>query len=179
MYYLYAYVGAKRCIRLNEMISFVQNCCDGTEGVCMYVHMCVCMYVSVCVCDSTTAQTDGWILMKFSANDLTDNCEVRFSRFWKLEIDDVMVVILHFFVAALSWSRFCFDFHQNLTQDRKLYSTVCFLKSARSVGNLRQYGEPRFRKNSKWPPKITFLKHGKWDVYFDWNWPADCEFDNI
>ena len=42
--------------------------------VCMYVCICVCM----CVCDSTTAQTDGWILIKCSTNDLTDICKVRF-----------------------------------------------------------------------------------------------------
>jgi len=30
------------------------------------------MYVCVYVCDSATAQTDGWISMKFSTNDLSD-----------------------------------------------------------------------------------------------------------
>ena len=61
--------------------------------VCVYMYacMCVCVYVcayvvcasvSVCVyvCDSATSQTDGWILMTFSTNDLTDICEVNFSR---------------------------------------------------------------------------------------------------
>ena len=59
--------------------------CDGTEGVCMYVCICVCvcMYVCVYVCDSATAQTDGWNLIQFSANDLRDICEVRFSRILK------------------------------------------------------------------------------------------------
>ena len=51
-------------------------------SVCVCV--CVCMYVSMCVCDSATAQTDGWILMKFSTNDLTDICEARFSRILKI-----------------------------------------------------------------------------------------------
>ena len=36
---------------------FDRICCDGTEGVCMYV--CVYMCVCVCVCDSATAQTGG------------------------------------------------------------------------------------------------------------------------
>ena len=27
--------------------------------------------------------------------------------------------------------------------------------------------------------KIFFLKQGKWGIYFDWNWPADHEYDNI
>ena len=53
-------------------------CCDCTEGVCMHV----CVYV--CVCDSDTAQTDGWISMKFSTHDLTDICEVLFSRILKV-----------------------------------------------------------------------------------------------
>ena len=40
--------------------------------MCVCVCVCVCVYVCMCVCDSATAQTDGWILMKFSTNDLTD-----------------------------------------------------------------------------------------------------------
>ena len=40
--------------------------------------VCVCVFASVCVCGITAAQTDGSILMKFSTNDLTDICEVRF-----------------------------------------------------------------------------------------------------
>ena len=47
------------------------------------VCMCVCMYVCVYVCDSATAQTVEWILIKFSTNDLTDICEVSFSRILK------------------------------------------------------------------------------------------------
>ena len=58
--------------------------------------------------------------------------------------------------AALSRSQFCFDCLQNLTQYRKLSSTICYIKSARSICNFRQYGGPRFRKKSKWPPKSNF-----------------------
>ena len=61
--------------------------------VCVYVCMCVCL----CVCDSATAQTDGWILMKFSTNDLTDICEVRFSPILKFPNDDVMAAIFALF----------------------------------------------------------------------------------
>ena len=64
----------------------------------MYVCVYVCMYV--CVCDSATAQTDGWILMKFSTNDLTDICEVRFSRILKIRNDDVMAAILLAFLCG-------------------------------------------------------------------------------
>ena len=56
----------------------------------MYVCVCVC----VCVCGSSTAQTDGSILMRFSTNDLTDICEVDFSRILKILNDDVMAAIL-------------------------------------------------------------------------------------
>ena len=53
---------------------------------CLYVCMCVCMCGRVCVfvCYSAAAQTVGWILMKFSTNDLTDICEVLFSRILKI-----------------------------------------------------------------------------------------------
>ena len=27
--------------------------------------------------------------------------------------------------------------------------------------------------------KNNILKQGKWGDYFDWNWPADHEYDNI
>ena len=67
---------SKCCNKCFYFSHFDWICCDGTEGVCMYV----CMYVCMCVCDSATAQTDGWILMKFSTNDLTDIFEVRFSQ---------------------------------------------------------------------------------------------------
>ena len=52
----------------------------------MYVCMYVCMRVCVYVCD-----------MKFSTNDLTDICAVRFSRILKFLNDDVMAAIFAFF----------------------------------------------------------------------------------
>ena len=58
-------------------------CCKGTEGVCMYVCMCVCMCVCrLCasVCGSAHAQTDKLILIQFCKNDLSNICEVCFSR---------------------------------------------------------------------------------------------------
>ena len=57
----------------------------------------MCVPVGVCVCDSATAQTDGWVLMKFSTNDLTDICEVRFSPILKFPNDDVMAAIFALF----------------------------------------------------------------------------------
>ena len=51
-------------VNLTEYVAMEPRVC-----VCVYVCVCVCC---VCVCDSATAQTDGWILMKFSTNDLTD-----------------------------------------------------------------------------------------------------------
>ena len=49
------------------------------------------------VCDRATPQTDGWILIKFSTNDLTDIREVRFSRILKFRNDDVMAAIFALF----------------------------------------------------------------------------------
>ena len=60
--------------------------------------------------------------------------------------------------AALSRSQFCSDFLQNWWVGRKLSSAVCYLKSARSVGNFRQYGGPRFRKIIKMAAKNNFFK---------------------
>ena len=47
------------------------------------MYVCVCMYMCVSVCDSAAVQTDQWILMKFSTTDLTDICEIHFSRILK------------------------------------------------------------------------------------------------
>ena len=121
-------------------------CCDGTEGVCMYV--CVCM----CVTALKPKRMD-----RFWWNFLQMIWQI-FARslllgFWNFEIDDVMAAILHFFSGALSRSQFCFDFLQNWGQGTKLSSNVCYWKSAKSFGNFRKYREPRFRKKSKWPPK--------------------------
>ena len=99
--------------------------------------------------------SNGWIdLIKLPTKYLTDICEVYFFlRFWHFEMKTSWQLIYTFFFAALSQSQFCFDFLQNLTQDRKLSSTVCYLKSARSVRKFRQYGEPRFQKKFKMAAK--------------------------
>ena len=59
--------------------------------------MCVCASVCVYVCGSAAAKTVGSILMKFSTNDLTDICEVRFSPILKFPNDDVMAAIFALF----------------------------------------------------------------------------------
>ena len=64
---------------------------------CVYVCVYVSMYVCVSVCGSSVAQTNGWILMKFSTNDLTDICEVRFPRILTFPDDDVMAAIFALF----------------------------------------------------------------------------------
>ena len=54
--------------------------------MCVCCVLCVYLCVRVCVCvyiGSAAAQMDGSILMKFSANDLTDICKVRFSQILK------------------------------------------------------------------------------------------------
>ena len=119
--------------------------------VCMYV------YLRLCVSGSAASQTGGSILMKFSTNNLTDICEVCFSRIF--EISKSMTSLqpfCPFTFAALSRSQFCFGFLQNLTQDRKLSSAVCCLKISKFVCNFRQYSGPRLRKKSKWPLRFFF-----------------------
>ena len=64
------------------------------------VCVCVCVCDCMCVCVSPPAQTDGLILMKFPTNDLTDICEVRFSRILKIRNDDVMAAILLAFLCG-------------------------------------------------------------------------------
>jgi len=65
--------------------------------VCMGVCVNVCVYVRPYVCGSVAAKTDGSILIKFSTNDLTNICEVRFSRILTFPNDDVMAVIFALF----------------------------------------------------------------------------------
>ena len=65
--------------------------------VCVSVCVCVCASVCMCVCGSARAQTDELILMKFSTNDLTDICEVRFSRILNFLNDYLMAAIFAVF----------------------------------------------------------------------------------
>ena len=57
---------------------------------------------SINTCDSATAQTHGWIFMKFSTNARTDDCEVCFSQILTFLNDDVMAAI--FFIFSLGHS---------------------------------------------------------------------------
>ena len=131
------------------------------------VPVCLCVCVSVCLSDCAYVSSLQPILIgryrwnfpqmiwKIFASDI-------FHGFRKFKMDDVMAPILYvFFIPALSRSQFIFDFLQNWAQGTKLSSDVCYWKSAKSVDNFRQYGEPRFRKKSKWPPKIFFFKSYK------------------
>ena len=127
---------------------------------------CLCGCVSVCVCHLYSPY--GWVdfdetFHKWSVGYLpvtffTDFGNSKWMTSWR--------PFCTFFIRALSQSQFCSDCLQNWAQGTKLSSNVCYWKSAKSVGNFRQYGEPRFRKKSKWPPKIKFLKSGKWGVDF-------------
>ena len=60
----------------------------------------MCVYVCVRVCGSAVAQMDGSISMKFSSYDLTNICEVPFSRFLKFRNRDVMAAILCVFLCG-------------------------------------------------------------------------------
>ena len=96
---LYSVILTEYSVILTEYVAIEPRVC---VCMCVYVcvYVCVCMYVCmyVCVCDSATAQTDaGWILMKFSTNDLTNICEVCFPRILKFLNDDVMAAIFALF----------------------------------------------------------------------------------
>ena len=127
------------------------------------VSVCVCVSVclSVCVChlyspyglidfDETFHKWSGGYL---PVSFFTDFENSKWMTSWR--------PFCTFFIPALSRSQFCSDFLQNWAQGTKLSSNVCYWKSAKSVGNFRKYREPRFRKKSKWPPKIFFSKSGK------------------
>ena len=63
----------------------------------------MCTYECMLVCVCTAAQTDWSILMKFSTDDLTDICEVNFSRILKIRNEDVMAaILLAFFCGTLT-----------------------------------------------------------------------------
>ena len=84
-----------------------------------------------------------------------------FLGFWNFEIDDVIAAILYFLNRALSRSHFLSDFLQNFIQGTLLSSGVCYWKSAKSVGNFRQYSRPRFRKKSKIAAKNKIFEIGQ------------------
>ena len=75
---------------------------------------CVCVSVCVAVRPYVSSLQPKQIpnLIKLSTNDLEDTCECHFSRFLKFRIWGPHSVILHFCVAALSWSQFWSDFLQ-------------------------------------------------------------------
>ena len=116
-----------------------------TQGVCLSVCVCVCL----CVCLSVSALQPkrlGRFWWNFTQIVSRTWASVVFLRFWISQFDDVMAAILHFSRAALSRSQFWSDFVQIWTQCSLMVSRVCYWKLAKSVGNFRRYGRPRFRK---------------------------------
>ena len=124
----------------------------GCVSVCLYVCLCVC--VSVCVCVSSLQpkrMNRFWwkfpqMIWQIFASDISRG-------FWKFEFDDVMAAILHFSYGALSRSQFLSDFLQIWIQVTKLFFTVCYWKSAKSVDKFWCYDGT---KSTKFPPKIKF-----------------------
>ena len=135
-------------------------------SVCLSVCVCLCVCLSVCVI--STAQTDGSIFIKLSTNNLADiwNASEIFQDFWNFEVDDVMTAIFYLFNPAHSWSQFCFDLLRNSMQDTQLSCVVCYWKSANRSVTSANMADRVCKNNSKWPPKITFLKTGKWGVVY-------------
>ena len=127
-----------------------------TEYVAMEPRVCVCMYVcaSVCVCvEALLLKRMGRFWWNFLQMIWQIFARSVFLGFWKFEMMTSWRPFCSLSYAALSRSQFCSDFLQNWWVGRKLSSAVCYLKSARSVGNFRQYGEPRFRKKIKMAAK--------------------------
>ena len=124
--------------------------------------VCVCMCVRVCVAALLLKR-----LYRFCWNIAQKiwqifSCDIFFD-FWKFKFDDVMAAILHFSYGALSRSQFLFDFLQIWIQGTKLFSTVCYWKSAKSVENFWRYNgtkntiiSPR-KKNSNLDAKGIIL----------------------
>ena len=114
-------------------------------SVCVSVCLCVC----VCVCNLYSP--NGWAdfyetFYKWSGRYLP---VTFFTDFENSKLLTSWRPFCMFFNAALSRSQFCSDFLQNWVQGTKLSSGVCYWKSAKSVGNFRQYGNLRFRKKKQ------------------------------
>ena len=119
-----------------------------TEGVCMSV----CMYVCLCV-EALQPKRLCRFWWNFAQMIWQIFTCVIFFDFWKFKFDDVMAAILHFSYGALSRSQFLSDFLQIWIQVTKLFFTVCYWKSAKSVNKFRRYNGT---KNTKFPPRIKF-----------------------
>ena len=132
-----------------------------------------CVYVCVCLCMCVTAlqpkRLDGF---RWNFPQMIWQIFARsvFLGFWNFETMTSWRPFCTFSFAALSRSQFCFDCLQNLTQDRMLPSTVCYLKSAKSVGNFCQYAH-RVSKN----PQTFFFEIGQVRCWL----LADHENENI
>merc|ERR1712074_201171 len=103
--------------------------------------------------------------MGYSPNEWTDFDETLhksstmnllntfFSDFEKSNLMMSWRPLLLFLVPALSRSQFCSDFLQILGRVSKSQSTVCYLKSTKSVDNFGSNGLPRLRRNDKMAAK--------------------------
>ena len=101
---------------------------------------------------------------------------VIFFDFWKFKFDDVMAAILHFSYGALSRSQFLFDFLQIWIQGTKLFSTVCYWNSSKSVENFWRYNGT---KTTKFSPRKKFSNLDAKGIILYYSRPADYEFDII
>ena len=118
----------------------------GCVYVCMYVcNVCVCVgYVRPCVAALMLKRTGRFWLNFVQLIWLIFAMSV-FLGFWNSEIDDVIAAILQVFSGALSQSKFLSDLLQNWTWCRVTSPPICYLKTAKLVGNFQFYEEPRVR----------------------------------
>ena len=117
-------------------------------SVCASVRLCVCVCVAALLLKRLCRF--WWNFAQMIWQIFT--CVIFFD-FWKFKFDDVMAAILHFSYGALSRSQFLSDFLQIWIQGIKLFSTVCYWKSAKSVENFWRYNG---RKNAKFSPRTKF-----------------------
>ena len=122
-------------------------CCNRNRGC---VYECVCVRLCVTALLLKRLCRFWWNFARMIWQIFT--CVIFFD-FWKFKFDDVMAAILHFSYGALSRSQFLSDFLQIWIQVTKLFFTVCYWKSAKSVDKFRRYNGT---KNTKFPPKIKF-----------------------
>merc|ERR1712074_173099 len=114
---------------------------------------CVCVCVCVCLCHL------------FSPNELTDFNETfhksstmnLLNKFFSDFENSILMTswrpLFLLSVPAFSRSHFCSDFLQILGRVSKSQPTVCYSKSAKSVGYFGSYGLPRLRRNDKMAAK--------------------------
>ena len=134
-------------------------CCDGTEGVCMYV----CMYVCMCVTALQPKRMDGFW---WNFPQMIWQIFVRFVflRFWNFKRMTSWRPFLHFSLGhshSRNFAPIFFKIGGEVESCLPLFAIEN--QRDRSVTSANM-ADRVLEKKSKWPPKLKFLKQGKWGV---------------